>query len=111
MDVGKKDIRNTALSSQIEENKNFLNSHYNQLKIQEDSNPYLESIKNEYKCFHDNCLQEKKAQIQHMNNLVKYLNIHKSARPELNHDIKQINETKKNLMKEANKNKTSSKFK
>jgi len=98
MDVGKKDIRNTIISSQLKENKNFLNEHYKQLKMQEDSNPYLENIKKEYKCFHDDCLQEKKAQIQHMDNLVKYLNFHKSKYPELNHDIKKINETRKNVM-------------
>lgn len=98
MDVGKKDIRNTIISSQLRENKKFLNEHYNQLKTQEDSNPYLENIKKEYKCFHDDCLQEKKAQIQHMNNLVKYLNFHKSEHPELNHDIKKISETRKNIM-------------
>lgn len=103
MDIGKKDIRNRILSSQIKENKSFLNEHYKQLKTQENSNPYMENIKKEYKCFHDDCLQEKKAQIQHIDKLVKYLNFHKSKRQELYHDIKIINETKKNIMKEADK--------
>ena len=103
MDVGKKDIRNMILSSQLNENKSFLKKKYKKLKTQEVSNPYLEGITKEYKCFHDDCLLEKKKQIQHMDGLVKYLSFHNDIHHVLNHDIKKINKTKKDLMEEIKK--------
>ena len=98
MDVAKKDNLIKTISSQIAGNKKFLNTHYKELETLENSNPYLENIKKDYKCIHDNCLQEKKTQIQHMDNLVKYLNFHKSNHPELKHDIKKIIEIKNNII-------------
>ena len=46
MDVAKKDNLIKTISSQIAGNKKFLNTHYKELETLENSNPYLENIKN-----------------------------------------------------------------